>query len=72
MSAGLIGKLLGITGGSVGHVQYKPQVKAVAVPAYKTASYASIPYERAPQVLDTVPTKGLLPGYSTPEKVWVA
>ncbi len=71
MSAGLIGKLLGITGGSVGHVQYRPQAQAVA-PSYKTASYASIPYERAPQVLDTVPTKGLLPGYSTPEKVWVA
>ena len=26
-------------------------------PSFKSASYASIPYERAPQVLDTVPTK---------------
>ncbi len=43
-----------------------------ATPQYKTASYASIPYERAPQVMDTVPTKGLLPGYSTPDYVWVA
>lgn len=39
---------------------------------FKTKSYASIPYERAPQVMDTVPTKGLLAGYSTPEHVWVA
>jgi hypothetical protein len=39
---------------------------------FKTAGYASIPYERAPQVLDTVPTKGLIAGYSTPERVWVA
>lgn len=40
--------------------------------AFKTAGYASIPYERAPQVLDTVPTEGLLSGYSTPKHVWVA
>lgn len=44
---------------------------ATGFPAYKTASYESIPYERAPQVTDTVPTKGLLPGYSTPEHVWI-
>lgn len=40
--------------------------------AFKTAGYASIPYERAPQILDTVPTEGLLVGYSTPKHVWVA
>lgn len=58
---------------------YTPGVKSgqpartngTATPAYKTASYASIPYERAPQVTDTVNTKGLLPGYATPEHVWV-
>ena len=44
----------------------------VSTYAYKTSSYASIPYERAPQVMDTVPTKGLLPGYATPEHVWIA
>lgn len=43
--------------------------------SFKNASYASVPYERAPQVLDTVPTKDaygrpLLPGYSTPGAVW--
>ncbi len=47
------------------------RTNGTASPAYKTASYASIPYERAPQVTDTVPTKGLLPGYATPEHVWV-
>ncbi len=72
MGTGLIGKLLGVTSGSVSQVHYAPKAQAVAVPAYKTASYASIPYERAPKVTDTVPTEGLLPGYSTPKKVWVA
>ena len=43
---------------------------------FKSASYASIPYERAPQVLDTVPTKDsngnpLLAGYYTPSKSWI-
>jgi hypothetical protein len=47
-------------------------VNRVAGESFKTAGYASIPYPRPPQVLDTVPTKGLLPGYSTHEKVWVA
>ena len=47
------------------------------VPAYKTAPYAAIKSERAPQVLDTVPTtdasgKPLLAGYCTPKNVWVA
>lgn len=42
---------------------------------YKTASYASVPYERAPKVLDMVQTKNadgtpLLPGYVTPNKIW--
>lgn len=46
--------------------------KVQAPKAYKTAGYASIPYERAPQVKDTVPTEGLLAGYSTPKHVWVA
>jgi hypothetical protein len=43
--------------------------------SFKTAGYASIPYERAPKVEDTVPTtdaKGnaLLAGYVTPKHVW--
>ena len=43
---------------------------------FKSASYASIPYERAPQVMDTVPTKDangnpLLAGYYTPSKSWI-
>lgn len=46
--------------------------KVQAPKAFKTAGYSSIPYERAPQVRDTVPTEGLLPGYSTPKHVWVA
>lgn len=45
------------------------------VPSFKTSSYASIPYERAPQVVDTVPTrdangKPLLAGYETPLHSW--
>jgi len=45
--------------------------------AFKTSAYASVPYERAPQVVDTVPTRDaagnpLLAGYVTPQKVWVA
>lgn len=45
-------------------------------PSFKSASYASIPYERAPQVLDTVPTEDsngqpLLAGYITPSKSWI-
>jgi len=51
--------------------------KTEAPKAFKTAGYASIPYERAPQVLDTVKTTDqngnpLLPGYVTPKKAWVA
>ncbi len=43
---------------------------------FKTAAYTSIPYERAPQVVDTVPTRDasgrpLLAGYSTPLKSWI-
>lgn len=51
---------------------------AVSAPkAYKTAGYASIPYERAPMKLDTVPTKHadgtpFWADYSTPNHVWVA
>ncbi len=46
-------------------------------PSFKTASYASIPYERAPQVVDTIPTRDakgnpLLAGYVTPQKTWIA
>ena len=52
-----------------GHTVARTQAPKAAV---KTAGYASIPYERAPQVLATVPTEGLLAGYSTPKHVWVA
>ncbi len=51
---------------------------AVSAPkAYKTAGYASIPYERAPKAVDTVPTKytdgtPFWADYSTPSHVWVA
>lgn len=50
---------------------------AQAPKAFKTSAYAAIPYERAPQVTDTVNTKDangkpLLDGYVTPNKVWVA
>lgn len=51
---------------------------AVSAPkAYKTAGYASIPYEKAPKALDTVPTKyadgtPFWADYSTPNHVWVA
>lgn len=45
--------------------------------AFKTSSYASIPYEKAPTVVDIVPTRDaagnpLLPGYETPLKTWIA
>ena len=45
--------------------------------AFKTANYTSVPYAKAPQVKDTVPTtdkngKPLLAGYVTPKNVWVA
>ena len=57
----------------------KTQAPAGVTPAksFKTASYASIPYEKMPTITDTVPTKDasgkpLLAGYVTPEKVWVA
>lgn len=73
-----IGKILGIglqpaainNGKSVGATRG-------VVPKFKTASYASIPYERAPQVVDTVPTRdangnALLAGYVTPKHSWIA
>lgn len=74
MSAGLIGKLLGLSSGAVNYAQHPQSLRSVSHAAYKTSSYAAIPYEKAPQVLDTVPGagRGLLPGYSTPEKVWIA
>lgn len=48
---------------------------AVSAPkAYKTAGYAAIPYEKAPVITDTVPTKNpdgtpLLAGYYTPYRL---
>lgn len=53
-----------------------PYARVQTPTAYKTSGYASIPYERAPQVTDTVPTKDaagnpLLAGYVTPSKAWV-
>lgn len=66
---------LGIT--STGVAKGATVSGAQAPKAFKTAGYASIPYERAPQVKDTVPTKDasgnpLLANYVTPERVWVA
>ena len=65
-----IGKLLGIK--ALGTVRSAQPAVAVRPASYQKTGYASIPYERPPQVLDTVPTKGLLPGYQTPTKVWTA
>ncbi len=54
------------------------EVSAAKKPAaFKTAGYASIPYEKAPAVKDFVPTKDangkpFWADYVTPEKVWVA
>lgn len=39
--------------------------------AYKTAGYAAIPYERAPQVTDWYNANELL-GADCPKQVWVA
>lgn len=68
--------LLAVFGGSPSYSKGVASSGGV-VPAYKTAPYAAIKAERAPQVLDTVPTTDaygnpLLAGYSTPKKVWVA
>ena len=73
MSVNLGKNLLALLGApSTGAVNQAAVTRVQAAKAYKTASYASIPYERAPQVKDTVPTEGLLAGYSTPKHVWVA
>lgn len=54
------------------------EVSAVRKPAaFKTAGYASIPYEKAPAVKDFVPTKDangkpFWDDYVTPNQVWVA
>ena len=66
---------LGVTG--AGATKGTAVSGAQAPKAFKTAGYASIPYEKFPQVTDTVQTKDasgkpLLAGYVTPEKVWVA
>jgi len=66
---------LGVTG--VGASKGTAVSETQAPKAFRTASYASIPYERQPQVTDTVPTKDaagnpLLANYITPEKVWIA
>lgn len=66
---------LGITSAGVSK---RPEVSGAQAPkAFKTAGYASIPYERFPQVTDMVQTKDasgkpLLAGYVTPVQVWVA
>lgn len=73
MGVNLLGKLFGNGSAPVNYAAFRSvNVNPGVDTAFKTKSYASIPYERAPQVLDSVPTKGLLPGYSTPEKVWIA
>ena len=65
-----VSKLLGIK--ALGPLQSARPSEAVRPASYESAGYASIPYERAPQVMDTVPTKNLLPGYDTPTRVWTA
>lgn len=74
-----LGKLLfGTTPASVnGRLGASVSEARGIVPSFKTSSYASIPYERAPQVVDTVPTRDasgnpLLPGYVTPLNSWIA
>lgn len=69
----LISSFLGLTG-----TRSVNASKAVVAPkAYKTASYAAIPYERAPKAVDTVPTKysdgtPFWADYCTPNKSWIA
>lgn len=51
--------------------------RGVSSQAYKTAGYASIPYEKPPTVADTVPTKysdgtAFWSDYCTPTKIWTA
>jgi len=74
-----IGKLFGATTarthGTLSY--YGAPVSKTSAQAYKTSGYASIPYEKAPKVTDTVPTRDsagnpLLPGYITPKNDWVA
>lgn len=73
MSVNLGKNLLAFLGApSAGAVNQSAATRVQPPKAYKIAAYASIPYERAPQVTDTVPTEGLLAGYSTPKHVWVA
>ncbi len=72
MSVDLGKNLLALLGSTKSVNVNQTAVKVQPPKAFKTAGYSSIPYERAPQVLDTVPTEGLLAGYSTPKKVWVA
>ena len=69
----LISSFLGLTGTR----SVNASKAVVASKAYKTAGYATIPYENAPVITDTVPTKNsdgtpLLAGYNTPNRVWVA
>lgn len=73
MSVNLGKNLLALLGApATGAVNKAVSAKVQAPKAFKTAGYSSIPYEKAPQVKDTVPTEGLLAGYSTPKYVWVA
>ncbi|MCM1338066.1 MAG: hypothetical protein NC191_00155 [Muribaculaceae bacterium] len=66
---------LGVTGKGVEKGAFAPKVQPSA--QFKIKAYAAIPYEKSPQLTDTVPTKDksgmpLLAGYVTPEKVWTA
>lgn len=74
-----IGKLFGITTGRTQGTlsYYGAPVSKTSAQAYKTSGYASIPYEKAPKVMDSVPTKDsagnpFWSDYATPEHVWVA
>ena len=69
----LISSFLGLTG-----TRGVNAPKAVVAPkAYKTAGYVAIPYEKAPVITDTVPTKNsdgtpFWADYCTPNKSWIA
>lgn len=56
---------------SVKSAQATPVKKGQAVEGYKSAGYASIPYERAPEVADWYNANKLL-GTDCPTKFWVA
>lgn len=61
---------------NVGAAQGTVSIRSVRAPqAYKSAGYASVPYERAPKITDSVPTKysdgtPFWADYVTPNNDW--